>query len=277
MSLRYAVNISLLFTELPLLERPAAAKAEGFDVIESWWPFADADPDAREIDAFVGSIADAGVRLEALNFFSGTPSAGDRGVLSNPKRSAEFRDSVDVLANIAAQTGCVLFNALYGVREPSFTSQEQDELAVQNLSLAGQAVASIGGTVLLEPLANGENGAYPLTTPDEILGVIGRVRKETGTGNLRLLADFYHLAQNGFGWRQVIDEYFGDVGHVQIADAPGRHQPGTGEIDFDALFAALEAEAYEGCVGIEYRPEGSTVDSLAWLPRAARAEFASQG
>jgi hydroxypyruvate isomerase len=270
MRLKFAANISLLFTEVPLLQRPAAARAAGFDLIESWWPFDSPVPDAREVEAFVTAIADAGVRLEALNFFGGDLPGGDRGVLSLPGRSAEFRESVDVLDSIAAQTGCVLFNALYGARAEQSTAEEQDELAAENLALAAGVVSSFGGTVLLEPLAAGENGAYPLTSPDEVMSVIGRVRKDSGAGNIKLLADFYHLTRNGFGWAEVIEGYLADIGHVQVADSPGRHQPGTGSIPFDQLFAALEQAGYEGCVGLEYRPEGSTQDSLAWLPRAAR-------
>jgi hydroxypyruvate isomerase len=272
MSLNFAANISLLFTEVPILRRPAAARAAGFDIIESWWPFATAEPDAREVDAFVTAIADAGVRLEALNCFAGDLPGGDRGVLSVPGRSAEFRASLDILTSIAAQTGCALFNALYGVRTDQATPHEQDELAAENLALAARAVSSLGGTVLLEPLAAGENGSYPLTGPDQVLSVIRRVREASGAGNIRLLADFYHLTRNGFDWDEVIGKYFSLIGHVQIADAPGRHQPGTGAIPFDRLFAALEDAGYEGSVGIEYRPLGSTEDSLAWLPHAARAE-----
>jgi hydroxypyruvate isomerase len=272
MTLRFDVNISLLFTEIPILERPAAAAAAGFDAIESWWPFAEAVPDSADVDAFVGVIAEAGVRLEALNFFSGNAAEGDRGVLSIPGRSTEFRDSVDVLTSVAARTGCSLFNALYGVRIEGLSTEAQDELATDNLALAAKAVSSIGGTVLLEPLAEGENGAYPLKSPEDVRAVIDRVGAGGGPSNVRLLADFYHLTRNGFGWRQVIDASLADFGHVQIADAPGRHQPGTGEIDFPALFEGLEEAGYKGCVGIEYRPEGSTLDSLSWLPREARAE-----
>jgi hydroxypyruvate isomerase len=270
-TLTFGANRSLRVTEVPLLERPAAARAAGFDVVESWWPFATAVPDSREVDAFVAAVGDAGVRLEALNFFAGDMPGGDRGVVSVPGREAEFGDSVDVLASIAVQTGCTLFNALYGVRVERATAQQQDDLAAENLALAAAAVAPFGGTVLLEPLTTGENGAYPLTSPDEVLSVIRRVRADSGAVNLKLLADFYHLTMNGFGWEQVIERYFPDFGHVQVADAPGRHQPGTGAIAFDKLFAALEDGGYEGCVGLEYRPEGSTEDSLEWLPRAARA------
>ncbi len=272
MSPRFSANISLLFTEVPLLQRPAAAKAAGFDVIESWWPFSDAVPDSREVDAYVGAIADAGVRLEAMNFFGGDMAAGDRGLISVPNRAEEFADSVDVLTGVAAQTGALLFNALYGVRLEGVRPQEQDEVAVQNLALAARAVHSLGGTILLEPLARGENGTYPLETPDHVIAVIDRVRAETGAANLRLLADFYHLTRNGISWQQVIDDYMVHAGHIQIADAPGRHQPGTGSIDFPALFAALDESGYEGHVALEYRPDGPTEQSLDWLPRAARAE-----
>jgi hydroxypyruvate isomerase len=271
MTLTFAANISLLFTEVPLLERPAAARSAGFDAIEAWWPFTVPVPDSREVDAFVAAVGDAGVRLEALNFFAGDMPGGDRGVVSVPGREAEFRDSTDVLASVAVQTGCTLFNALYGVRVEHATAQQQDDLAAENLALAAAAVAPFGGTVLLEPLTEGENGAYPLTGPDQVASVIRRVRAQAGAVNLRLLADFYHLANNGYGWDQVIERYLPDFGHVQIADVPGRHQPGTGTIPFDKLFAALEDAGYEGRVGLEYRPDGSTEDSLEWLPRAARA------
>jgi hydroxypyruvate isomerase len=157
---------------------------------------------------------------------------GDRSVISIPGRETEFRDSADVLAAIAVQTGCTLFNALYGVRVEHASAQQQGELAAQNLAVAAAAVASFGGTVLLEPLTEGENGAYPLTGPKQVAAVIHRVRTQAGVGNLRLLADFYHLANNGYSWEQVIDQYFPDFGHVQIADSPGRHQPGTGIIPF---------------------------------------------
>jgi hydroxypyruvate isomerase len=271
LDLRFDVNISLLFTELPFLERPAAAAGHGFDVIESWWPFTAAVPASNEVDSMVRAIEDAGVRLHALNFYSGDMPAGERGLVSVPSRSAEFRDSVAALVDIARLTGCRLFNALYGVRQPGVDAASQDELAIENLAFAAQAVAALGGTVLLEPLARHENGSYPLTSPSEVCSVIDRVMAETGNSNIGLLADFYHLTRNGHAWRDVIDGYVHRFGHVQIADAPGRHQPGTGDIDFPALFGTLSAAGYGGHVGIEYRPEGPTEESFSWLPAAERS------
>jgi hydroxypyruvate isomerase len=142
--IRYAVNISMLFTELPLLQRPAAAKAVGFDAVECWWPFTTASPSGTEVDRFCSVVEDAGVRLTGLNFFAGDMPAGDRGVASWPGRSTEFRDSVAVAVAIAERLGCHAFNALYGNRIEGTTPGEQDALAVANLAHAGTAAAAIG-------------------------------------------------------------------------------------------------------------------------------------
>ncbi|MDT5238310.1 MAG: hydroxypyruvate isomerase, partial [Mycobacterium sp.] len=113
-SLRYLANCSILFTELPLLQRPAAAKAAGFDAVEFWWPFAAAVPTSADVDAFTRAIADAGVDLIGLNFFAGDLAGPDCGVLSIPERSAEFRDNIDVALGIGTRLGVQAFNALYG-------------------------------------------------------------------------------------------------------------------------------------------------------------------
>ena len=149
-SLRYDVNCSILFTELPLLERPAAVKKAGFSAVEFWWPFAGPVPSDKEADALVTAVQDAGVQLVGLNFFAGDMPAGDRGVLSNPKRSNEFRDNIDATLGIGEQLGCTAFNALYGNRVDGAAVSEQDELAVENLALAASKSERINGTVLLE-------------------------------------------------------------------------------------------------------------------------------
>ena len=124
----YAVNCSILFTELPLLERPAAAKQAGFDAVEFWWPWPVAVPDDAEIDRFVAAVTDAGVQLIGLNFAAGDMPAGDRGLVSWPARSGEFRDNVDVTVGIGERLGCRAFNALYGNRVEGVSAAEQDEL-----------------------------------------------------------------------------------------------------------------------------------------------------
>lgn len=267
-SLAYEVNCSILFTELPLLERPAAAKEAGFDAVEFWWPFAVAVPADGEVEAFVRAVGDAGVRLVGLNFFAGDMPGGDRGLVSWPARSGEFRDNVEVTVGIGERLGCRAFNALYGNRVEGADPPAQDDLAVENLAFAGRAAARIGGTVLVEPVSGAPR--YPLRTAADAVGVVDRVAGETGVGNLGLLCDLYHLAVNGDDLDRVITTYGDRVAHVQIADAPGRHEPGTGTLDLDRHLGALTAAGYRGWVGLEYVPSRTSADSFAWLPRERR-------
>ncbi|WP_433324625.1 hydroxypyruvate isomerase family protein [Spirillospora sp. CA-294931] len=262
--MRYSVvNCSILFTELPLLERPSAAKAAGFDAVEFWWPWPGVPvPSEGELDAFCQSLEDARVLLTGLNFYAGDMPAGERGVLSDPARAAEFRAGAEVLARVAERTGARAFNALYGQRVQGVAAAEQDRVAARNLAFAARRVGAFGGVVLIEPLARGLNGAYPLETAADALAVIERVRAESGARNLRLLLDTFHLAANGEDPAAVAREHAGEIGHVQIADAPGRDRPGTGEIDFAALDRALTETGYAGLVALEYRPQGPT--DLTW-------------
>jgi hydroxypyruvate isomerase len=266
--LRYEVNCSILFTELPLLERPAAVRAAGFVAVEFWWPFAAAVPSDREAEDFVRAVEDAGVRLVGLNFFAGDMPGGDRGLVSWPDRSAEFRDNIEATVGIGERLGCRAFNALYGNRVDGADPAAQDELATENLTLAARAAARIGGTVLVEPVSGAPR--YPLLTAADAVGVIDRVEHETGVGNLGFLCDLYHLATNGDDLDRAIATYGDRVAHVQIADAPGRHQPGTGSLDLDRHLDALAAGGYDGWVGLEYTPSGASADSFDWLPRDRR-------
>ena len=150
--LPYEVNCSILFTELPLLRRPDAAKQAGFDGVEFWWPFAEAVPADKEIDAFVSAVENSGVQLVGLNFFAGDMAGGDRGLVSWPDRSAEFRDNIDVTIGIGERLSCTAFNALYGNRVDGVSPRQQDELGAENLALAAKGAARIGGTVLVEPV-----------------------------------------------------------------------------------------------------------------------------
>jgi hydroxypyruvate isomerase len=260
---RYTVNCSILFPDVPLLERPAAAAAAGFDAVEFWWPFPESVPGDAEVDAFVAAIRNAGVQLTGLNFAAGDMAAGDRGLASWPGRVLEFRDSVGVAVGLAGQLGTQVFNGLYGNRIDGADPEEQDELATQNLSFAAAAAAGIGATVVLEPLSGASR--YPLLTAADAIAVADRV----GEPNIALLADLYHLAVNGEDLSAVIDNYAGRIGHVQIADAPGRHEPGTGDIKFAEHLAALDAVGYAGWVGLEYAPTAAAT-AFDWLPPAQR-------
>ncbi|MBF6172036.1 hydroxypyruvate isomerase family protein [Nocardia blacklockiae] len=264
--LPYAVNLSILFTELPLLDRPAAARAAGADAVEFWWPFATATPDDAEVEEFVRAVEQAGVRLVGLNLFAGDMPGGDRGLVSWPGREQEFADSVAVAARIGDRLGCRAFNALYGNRIDGVDPAAQDDLAVRNLAFAARALAGIGGTVLLEPVSG--IAAYPLKSAADVVGVLDRVRAAQGAANLGLLADLYHLATNGDDLDKVVERYADRIAHVQIADAPGRHEPGTGALDLFGYVGKLAAAGYRGHVAAEYVPTGASADSLAWLPTA---------
>lgn len=255
MALPYAVNCSILFTELPLLRRPAAAAAAGFTAVEFWWPFTTADD--REVDAFATAVEDAGVRLTGLNFAAGDMPGGDRGLLSWPGREAEFRDSVAVAVGLGARLSTGVFNALYGNRVEGATGQ--DDLALANLAHAAEAAGTIGATVVLEPLSGADR--YPLRTAADALAVADRV---PGTA---LLADLYHLAVNGEDLDAVIAAHSGRIGHVQIADAPGRHEPGTGALDLHRHLRALADAGYTGHVGLEYAPTTTSDAAFGWLAR----------
>ena len=257
--LPYEVNCSILFTELPLLERPAAVRQAGFEGVEFWWPFAEAVPADKDVDAFVAAVQNAGVQLVGLNFFAGDMPGGDRGLVSWPRRAAEFRDNIDVAIGIGERLGCKAFNALYGNRVEGATPQEQDELGAENLALAAKGAARIGGAVLVEPVSGAP--AYPLLTAADALAVIDRA----GERNVGLLADLYHLAVNGDDVDKVIADHTDRIAHVQIADAPGRNEPGTGSLPLLRQLADLKAAGYDGFVGLEYKPSGASVDSFGWI------------
>jgi hydroxypyruvate isomerase len=272
-ALRFAANCSMLFTELPLLQRPAAAKAAGFDAIESWWPFAEPVPTDADVERFIAAVQDAGVQLVGLNFAAGDMPGGDRGLVSWPARTAEFRDNVAVTVGIGERLGTRAFNALYGNRIADADPRQQDELAVDNLALAAAAAARIDAVVLVEPVSGAER--YPIRTAAEAVAVIDRTEQARGTTNLALLADLYHLTINGDDLTTVIERYGSRIGHVQIADAPGRGEPGTGSIDLEQHLTAIEAAGYQGWVGLEYKPTTPTTEaSLSWLPRHAPKEIA---
>lgn len=256
----YTVNASILLTDLPVTERPAAAKAAGFDAVEFWWPFSSAVPAQQDVDGFVAAIRDAGVQLTGLNFFAGDMAGGDRGLVSWVGREGEFRDNVEVVVGIGERTGTKAFNALYGLRQDGVDAKTQDDLAVENLAIAGTAVARIGGIVLLEPVSGAD--AYPLKTADDALAIIARVKDEHGVDNVRLLADFYHLAVNGDDVAAVIADHAAEFGHIQIADAPGRGEPGTGELPLTEWIDAARAGGYDGVIGLEYK--ATQDDPFAW-------------
>ncbi len=268
-TLPYVANCSMLFTEEPLLARPAAAAAAGFDAVEFWWPWPDQPvPPDHQVDEFVGAIRASGVRLTGLNFFAGDLAGADCGVLSIPERAQQFRDNVEVTVGIGEQLGVGAFNALFGNRVEGASPDEQDELGVEMLALAASAAGRIGATVLLEPVSGPK--PYPIRTADDVVRILDRVVVE-GSTQVGFMCDLFHLANNGDDLNSVITRHADRIAHVQIADWPGRGEPGSGELDLDRHLTAIQATGFDGQVALEYKPTGTTEDSLAWLPRARRS------
>ena len=207
------------------------------------------------------------MQLVGLNFFAGDMPGGDRGLVSWPARSAEFRDNIDVTVGIGERLGCRAFNALYGNRTDESTPDEQDALAAENLALAARAAQRIGGTVLVEPVS----GAAPL--PAAHRGGRAGGDRPGRRGEHRPAAG--RLPPGGQRRRRRRrdhdDARAGRIGHVQIADAPGRNEPGTGKLPIDAYLDRIAATGYDGWVGLEYKPSGASADAFDWLPRERRS------
>ncbi|GAB3753063.1 TIM barrel protein [Microlunatus parietis] len=258
----YAANLSIMFTEYEFLARPAAARAAGFTMIEMWWPFAEPVAEPEQVDALVGAIEAAEVRLIGLNFFGGDLAAGQRGVASHPAAAGDLAANAEQVAAIARRTGCRNFNLLYGQRDDRWSVPEQEEAAIEAIRNAAAVVAPFGGTVLLEPLAAGLNGAYPLTTTDEVTAVIDAVAAPAD--NVRLLFDVFHLGSNGADLVAEASRQGGRIGHVQLADSPGRGEPGSGTLPIAAALAALPDD-YPGVIACEYRPTRRTEETLDWI------------
>ncbi|MFE9555224.1 TIM barrel protein [Streptomyces sp. NPDC006703] len=272
---RFDVNLSILFTELPLLERPAAAAAAGFTAVELWWPWIETPtPEQAELDALKKALDDAGTQLVGLNFYAGALPGPDRGALSVPgEESDRFRANIEVAADFAASVGCKALNALYGNRVEGADPQVQDSLALENLVLAARAADRVGAILLVETLNKPESPLYPLVSAPSAIEVIDKVNAATGLGNAKFLLDIYHLSMNGEtpeDIAEVIEAYADKTGHVQIADNPGRGAPGTGSLPLEELLDQLKKAGYAGWVGLEYKAPDAAA-SFEWLPAEARA------
>ncbi|MEU8633122.1 TIM barrel protein [Amycolatopsis sp. NPDC048633] len=270
-TLPLVANVSLLFTEVPYLHRFQRAADAGFSRVETWWPWPVAVPEESDVDAFAAALADAGTSLTGLNLFAGDMPGGERGIVSNPRRRDEFSANLDLVATIAERTGCRAFNALYGQRHADPAAE--DAVARENLAQATRRLGDLGGTVLVEPLGRGLNGAYPLETAADAVAVVEEVRATTGSAAIGLLFDTFHLATSGDDLNGVAAAHAGLIAHVQLADSPGRGEPGTGGVDFAGALETLWQHGYRGTVACEYKPTTVTEDSFGWLaglPRLSR-------
>ena len=266
--MRLAANLSMLWSSDPFADRFASAARAGFDAVELWWP---GDDDAHRLPELTSTH---GLQLAALNFDAGDMPAGDRGLLSDPSMSDRLHAHVPEALELAAACGCRRMNALVGLRDEQYSRAEQLDCARDNLRWIALLAEQHGVTVLIEAVNSFENGPYLLPTTEDA----GAFVRDCAPDDVRLLFDVYHRARQGGDVFTGLDAAWDIVAHVQIADCPGRNEPGTGELDYVRIFAELAHRGYDGFVGLEYRPtDGDTEGSLAWFHDAGLLTARSRG
>ena len=257
------LNVSILFPDLPFDERPGRVRNEGFSVMESWWPFAGMAPSAAERARFVESACAAEVGLVLLNTFAGDMASGERGLGAVPGEVAAFRDNFEVALSIADELACPNVHVLLGNR--GFAEESEiTETGLANLTWAATTASAVGRRVLIEVLNDSDNPDYVMTDLDRAVEWIEEVRRRVDDADsIGLLFDAYHLTRLGYDLVDAVRQAGPVIGHVQLADVPGRGAPGTGSIEFDRLVGALRATGYDGYLSLEY--VRSPEETLDWL------------
>ncbi len=259
MTLRHAANLTMLYNEVPFPDRFALAAAAGFDAVEFLFPY------EAGIDAVKERVDGLGLKVALFNLHAGD-AAGEWGTLSNPARREYFRWSFSTALEGAARLGCERLNTMFGQRITELQPAAQIECALENLAWATPQADQAGVTLLIEPLNRFDfPGCFVQNTPPAV-----DIVKAAGHPRVKLQYDVYHAQMAEGNLINTITHHFPHIGHIQIADVPGRHQPGTGEINFPAIFTALQNLDYRGYIGLEYRPLADTDSSLEWLQVKAR-------
>lgn len=252
---KFAANLSMLFTELDFLDRFEAAASAGFEAVEFLFPY---DYDADDLAA---RLKANGLHQALFNMPPGNWAAGERGIAIYPDRVREFRDGVARAVRYAKALGCTQIHCLAGIAPAGAEPRALRKTYVENLSFAARALSDEGIALLIEPINTRDIPAYFLDSTAKAADIIESV----GTANLRLQYDVYHMQIMEGDLAPTISKYLPHIAHVQIADTPGRHEPGTGEINFPFIFDHLDRSGYQGWVGCEYKPRSSTHDSLKWF------------
>jgi hydroxypyruvate isomerase len=254
---KFCANVSILFKEAPFLDRFERAAAAGFAAVEFWWPTGEALADVE------AAIRGAGLQVALFNFDAGEMAAGDRGLLSDPDRAQQFRENVPVALELARRIGCRRLNALVGLERSPGERAAQLDRAAENVRFAADQAAPFGVDITIEAINTFENGPYLVPTTRAAAAFIDRVERP----NVRLQYDAYHMQRMEGNLVATIAEHADRIAHIQIADSPGRGEPGTGEINYPFVLDAIEALGYDGWIGLEYNPTTPTTeDSLRWLP-----------
>jgi hydroxypyruvate isomerase len=251
--IRLAANLSTLFTELPFLDRFAAAARAGFAAVECQFPY-EAEP-----DAIAARLAEQG--LEWVLFNAPFGNSGERGIASLPGREREFDAGIETVARYAAAGGVRRVHVMAGLLPEGADRARHLETFVAGIGRAADRLAGLEVDVLIEPInTRVDVPGYLLDGTQLALECIARAARP----NIRLQYDVYHMQIMEGDLLRSIGRLLPSIGHIQIADNPGRHEPGTGEIAFERLLPGIEALGYDGHIGCEYLPAAGTLAGLAW-------------
>jgi hydroxypyruvate isomerase len=250
----FCANLSLMFTEAPFLDRFAAARANGFDGVEFLFPY------AIEAGRIAERLARHRLQLVLHNLPAGDWDAGERGLACDPRRIGQFQDSVALARDYALSLGVRRLHCLAGILPAGLERELAHQTYVANLRFAAAALAPHGIALLIEPINTYDMPGYFLNGSAQAAAVIA----ECGAPNLFMQYDIYHMQRMEGELANTIRTHLPLIRHIQAADNPGRHEPGTGEINYRYLFALLDELAYDGWVGCEYHPRGDTSAGLHW-------------
>ena len=252
---RFAANLTMLFNEVPFLERFALAKTGGFKAVEFLFPYAF---DAKEIKSALDNNA---LKLVLHNLPAGDGDAGERGIACLPDRVAEFRSGVAKAIEYASILGVPQLNCLAGKAPLGSESKVLQDTFVTNLQYAASELKKAGLKLLIEPINTFDIPGFFLSKTEQGIATLDAV----GADNAFLQYDIYHAQRMEGELGNTIQKYLNRIGHIQLADNPGRNEPGTGEINYEYLFMLLDRLGYSGYIGCEYKPLKSTEAGLGWM------------
>ena len=255
---KFAANLSFLFTDAPFPERFQRAAAAGFQGVEYLFPY---DYPAPEVAAWLQA---ADLEQVLFNLAPGDWAAGERGLACLPHRQGEFAESVEQALDYAVLLDCERLHCMAGLAPAGIGEAELEATYIANLRYAADRLATIGATVMIEPI-NSRLDMPGYWLDDVAKGF--RLLEAVDRSNVKVQYDIYHAQVMGDDLARTLANNIQRIGHIQLADYPGRHEPGSGEIDFSGLFELLDRLGYDGWVGCEYRPLTTTEAGLGWLPR----------
>ena len=248
---RLAANVSTLFPELGFLERFAAAARAGFKAVEYQFPYQWKAEDIAE------RVRAAGLQVVLHNLPAGDFARGERGIAALPGREREFREGVERAIDYARAVNCPRLNCLAGLAP---VDREHFAVLVDNVRFAARKLGAAGLSLTLEAINTRTVPGFFLSRSAQAIDVLNAA----GEGNAFLQYDFFHMQIMEGDLAQTVERLLPRIGHIQLADVPGRHEPGSGEVNFDFLLRHLDALGYSGWVGCEYNPKGDTLEGLKW-------------